>query len=327
MSKIKDIRAFEIIDSRGNPTIKAEVILDAGIIGGASVPSGASKGTHEAYELRDNDPDRYHGMGVLKAIEIIQTIILPKLKGLDPTNQREIDEIMINLDGTENKSKLGGNSTLSVSLACARVAAKSLGKPLYQYINVILNTFGKLSASSFQNPLKTLKQVQGDSSCQFGMTSKSVTPMFNIINGGLHGSGKFNFQEFLLIPKPGLPFNDALRMGVEIYQSLKKNLSEKNFIYSVGDEGGFTPQFTINEEVLDFLIDSINKSSYSYGKDVYLGLDFAASSFYKDNSYTLVKNGEPLDKSKYINYLVAFAQKYQLYSLEDSLYEDDWEGW
>ncbi len=300
MSKISDIKAFEIIDSRGNPTIKAEVILDNGITGGASVPSGASKGKHEAVELRDNDKNRYDGMGTLKSIDVIENQIAGKLKGMDPINQRVIDEVLINLDGTENKSKLGANSILAVSLAVARVASKISKQHLFEYI-------GSLTGNKCNN--------------------MHLTPMFNVINGGLHGCGKFNFQEFLLIPKSGLPFNDALRMGVEIYQKLKHNLKDNNLIYSVGDEGGFTPQFSTNEEVMDFLIDTINHSNYSYGNDVFLGLDFASSSYYQDGFYMPAKFGVKYSKEKYIEYLISFSKKYSLFSLEDGLSEDDWDGW
>lgn len=301
MTKIKNIRAYEIIDSRGNPTIKTEIILDDGSIGEASVPSGASTGTHEAFELRDRDQSRFHGMGVLKAINIIQNQIADNLIGEESNNQEKIDRKLIDLDGTENKSRLGANSILSVSLAYARASAKSRSKKLNVYISEI---FG----------MKKNKGMQ-------------ITPMFNVINGGLHGCGKFNFQEFMLIPRSDLPFHESLRMGVEIYQSLKMNLKKKGFIYSVGDEGGFTPQFSTNEEVMDFLIDTINNSNYSYGTDIFLGLDFASSSFYKDGSYMPVKNGKKYPKSEYMEYLVKFAKKYKLRSMEDPLSEDDWDGW
>lgn len=300
MAKIISIRAYEILDSRSNPTVKAQVFLDNGKSGGASVPSGASTGSHEAMELRDNDPKRFHGQGVLKAIDTIKNIIAPKLKGLDPTNQKKIDEIMINLDGTEDKSKLGANSILAVSLATCRVAAYTLGIHTYEY----------------------LEQLTGVEIKEF-----TPTPMFNIINGGLHGCGKFNFQEFLLIPKTGMPFNDAFRMVSEIYHSLKKYLKSKNLIYSVGDEGGFTPQFSTNEEVIDTILEAIGSTDYIYGKDVYLGMDLAASSFYKENDYELTKNGQKLEKNDFINYLVALVAKYRLYSVEDGLFEDDWDGW
>jgi len=300
MAKIIDIKAREILDSRGNPTVKSTIYFDNGVYGDAAVPSGASIGTHEASELRDRDLKRYSGLGVLKAIHNIQTIIKPALIGFDIDKQEEVDRLMIKLDGTANKNKLGANSILAVSLSYARCSAYILKLPLYKYIQKIYSD------------AKEIKQV---------------IPMFNVINGGLHGCGKFNFQEFLLIPRVGLSFNDALRMGVEIYQSLKRNLKEKNFIYSVGDEGGFTPQFSTNDEVLDFLITTIKESNYSYRKDVYLGLDFAASSFYQNNFYKPTKNGKTLTKNEYINYLVTFARKYHLYTLEDGLYEDDWEGW
>ncbi len=300
MIKIRDIRAYEIIDSRGNPTIKAEVLLSNGIIGGASVPSGASKGKHEAVELRDGDKNRYNGMGIQKSIEVIENQIASNLKGMNPIDQSEIDQIQIDLDGTENKSKLGANSILAVSLAVARAAAQCSKQHLYEYIGSLIG---------------------------YKCNDMHLTPMFNVINGGLHGCGKFNFQEFLIIPKSGIPFNDSLRMGVEIYQRLKHNLKKDNLIYSVGDEGGFTPQFSSNEEVLDFLVKTINDTSYVYGQDVNLGLDFAASSFYEDGYYIIVKNGIKYKKEEYIHYLVSLVNKYNLYTLEDGLSEDDWNGW
>lgn len=300
MAKIADIKGFEIIDSRGNPTVRAQVFVDNGKSGDAGVPSGASKGTHEALELRDNDPKRFHGQGVLKAVDVIENIIAPKLKGLDPADQQKIDEIMLSLDGTENKSKLGANSILAVSLAICRIAAFAAKIHTFEYI----------------------QQLTGEKISKF-----SPTPMFNIINGGLHGCGKFNFQEFLLIPRPGLPFDDSFRMASEIYHSLKKFLKAKEFIYSVGDEGGFTPQFSTNEEVLDAILAAIKESNYVYGKDVYLGMDLAATSFYDENAYELTKSGQKLTKDEYINYLVKLAQKYAFLSLEDGLYEDDWNGW
>ena len=299
MTKIKDIKAYEIIDSRGNPTVKAQVYLDNGKSASAGVPSGASKGAHEALELRDNDAKRFCGQGVLKAIETIENIIAPKLKGFSPENQKQIDNLMIELDGTENKSKLGANSILAVSLACARLAAFISHKHSYEYL-------GQLAGNKI---------------------STFPTPMFNIINGGLHGSGKFNFQEFLIIPSSLLPFDDALRLGCEIYQNLKKYLRSNKFTCSVGDEGGFTPEFSTNEEALDAIIEAVKESNYIYGKDVYLGLDLAATSFYKNGFYELTKNGQKLARDEYINYLVNLARKYQFFSLEDGLYEDDWEGW
>src|SRR3989338_8441677 len=300
MPKIVNIKGYEIIDSRGNPAVKAQVYLDNGKSADAGVPSGASKGTHEALELRDNDLKRYHGQGVLKAIDAIENIIAPKLKGLSPAKQKQIDELMIELDGTENKNKLGANSILAVSLACARAAAFTSHKHLFEYLGELLG-----------NKINTF----------------TPTPMFNIINGGLHGCGTFNFQEFLIIPSSGLPFDDALRLACEVYQNLKKYLIRKNLIYSVGDEGGFTPEFSTNEEVLDAIIETIKESNYTHGRDVYVGMDLAATSFYKDNNYKLTKTGRNFAKEEYMSYLVNLAKKYNLFSLEDSLHEDDWDGW
>ena len=300
MAKIKDIKAYEILDSRGNPTVKAEVFSDDGTVVVASVPSGASTGSHEAVELRDGDPKRFHGQGVLKAINAIEKIIALKLKGLDLTDQRQIDEIMINLDGTENKGKLGANSILGVSLACARAAAYSLRLHTYEY----------------------LAELMGEK-----VKTYTPAPMFNIINGGLHGCGKFNFQEFLVIPDSKLPFDDALRLASEVYHSLKKHLKSKDLIYSVGDEGGFTPQFAANEQVLEAILEAVKEANYLYGKDVSLGMDLAATSFYKGNQYELIKNGQHLNKTDYINYLIDLTHKYNFFSLEDPLFEDDWEGW
>lgn len=300
MVKIKKIKAFEILDSRGNPTVKAVVVVDNGKAADAAVPSGASTGSHEAMEFRDNDPKRFHGQGVLKAIESIESIIAPKLKGYDPTDQKRIDELMISLDGTENKGKLGANSLLAVSLATCRVAAQILGIHTYEYLSQLIG----VKIKNF-----------------------SSTPMFNVVNGGLHGCGKFNFQEFLLIPRIGLPYDDSYRMASEIYHSLKRYLKSNNLIYSVGDEGGFTPQFFSNEEVIDAILIAIKVSKYEYGKDVFLGMDLAASSFYKDNFYELTKNGKKLNKNEFIKYLVALVEKYNLFSVEDGLFEDDWDGW
>lgn len=300
MVKITNIKAYEILDSRGNPTVKAQVFVDNGNYGDAGVPSGASTGSHEAVELRDNDPTRYHGQGVLKAIDAIEKIISPKLKGLDPTHQKKIDELLIDLDGTQNKSKLGANSILAVSLAICRIASYTLGVHTYEY----------------------LAQLYGEKINNF-----TPTPMFNIINGGLHGCGKFNFQEFLIIPKSGIPFNNALQMASEIYHSLKINLKSKNLIYSVGDEGGFTPQFNTNEEVLDAVLESIKTANYIYGKDVFLGLDLAATSFYTHKSFELIKDSPNLSETDYINYLFNLIKKYNLFSVEDGMPEDDWGNW
>ena len=319
MPKISNIKAREILDSRGNPTLETKVFLDNGISGTASVPSGASKGIHEAIELRDGDTNRYLGMGVLQAIENIDKILLPLLKGVDITGQQLIDNKMLEADRTDNKGRIGANSILSVSLAVARVAAMELKIPLYLYIYAI---FHSVVPDLVRDPKrisnKILKQVQDD--------KKIVTPLFNIINGGLHGSGKLKFQEFLLIPDQSKNFPQALRIGVEIYQVLKKELIKRNLVHAVGDEGGFTPNLELDTEAINLLIETIESSNYEYGKDVYLGLDLASSVFFKNNLYTL-SDGKNLTSENFIEYLVVLTKKYKLFSLEDPLYEDDWDSW
>lgn len=300
MPKITDIAASEILDSRGTPTVKAVVTLDNGRIADAAVPSGASKGTHEAVELRDNDPKRYLGQGVLTAINHIQNTIAPELIGMEVTRQEEIDRKMIKLDGTENKSRLGANSILAVSLAVARVAAYSLGTELYAYI---ADMYGKKMGKAIP------------------------VPMFNIVNGGLHGSGSFNFQEFLIIPNRKYAFADALRVGAELYQELKKLLIRKNLIHSVGDEGGFTPNLETNKHVLETLKEVIEASSYRYNEDVFLALDLAASTFYHDNLYEVDKGRKKLSQDEYTSYIKDVTNEFHLISLEDSFAEDDWDGW
>lgn len=298
MPNIANIKSREILDSRGNPTLETKIILDNKIEGIASVPSGASKGIHEAIELRDGDTNRFLGMGVLQAIENIEKALLPLLKGTDINNQQLIDNKMIEADGTSNKNKLGVNSILSVSLATARAASKALNLPLYRYIQQISNN----------------------------SRLRMVTPLFNIINGGLHGSGKLKFQEFLLIPDKSKNFVEALRIGVEIYQRLKKELVKRNLVHAIGDEGGFTPNLEVDEDAINLIIETIGNSNYEYNKDVYLGLDLASSVFYKDNVYVL-NNDQKLTKENFISYLVDLAKKYNLFSLEDPLYEDDWDSW
>lgn len=293
MAKIDKIKAIEILDSRGNPTVKAIVILDNGISAEASVPSGASKGTHEAVELRDNDPNRYSEMGVLKAIENIEKVISPTLRGLDPIEQKKIDKIMIDLDGSENKNQLGANSILAVSLAVSRAAAISFGKKLYQHI---ADLYGNRVSKVFP------------------------TPMFNVINGGLHGCGSFNFQEFMIIPKTRSSFDRALRDGAELYHDLKTKLKKRELIYSVGDEGGFTPNLETNREVLKLLKDVV-------GDKVFLGLDMAASTFYHDGAYEVDKGKKTLSQNEYVAYLKELDREFNFLSFEDLLTEDDWAGW
>ncbi|MBM3283110.1 phosphopyruvate hydratase [Candidatus Gottesmanbacteria bacterium] len=299
MAKIVDIKCREILDSRGNPTVEAEVILDNGISASASVPSGASTGTHEAYELRDNDFGRFNGLGVLKALDSIKSKIKPVLMGCEICNQEKIDKTLIDLDGTNNKGKLGANSILAVSLSSARTAALFLKLPLYKYIQ-------KLSANKYLKP--------------------TVTPLFNVINGGLHGSGKLDFQEFFIIPSPDKPFAQALQTGAELYQQLKKLLKSRKLYYSLGDEGGFTPNLETNIQALELLEQLISASKYRYGQDVYLGIDLAASVFYKDGNYLLNNSSNSFARDDFINYLADLKKKFCLYLLEDPLFEDDWQG-
>lgn len=300
MPKISDIKAYEILDSRGNPTVAVRIFDESGVRAWAAVPSGASKGQHEAHELRDNDPQRYHGMGVLKAIDNIQSKIKPELLGIDPQNQRLIDSKMIELDSDDDKNNLGANSILAVSLACARLASVIKKIPLYKYI-------GKLFG--------------------YNNTFKSPTPMFNFINGGLHGSGNLTIQEFLVIPAFSLSIADSIILGAEIYQLLKKRLNDLNLSCSVGDEGGFTPDLQNNEKVLDLLQETIKESRYVLNRDVFLGLDFAASTYYQKSGYT-IENSRPAYKSEqYLAYLISLQKKYNLLTLEDPASEDDWLAW
>lgn len=300
MSTIADIKAFEILDSRGNPTLEVELLSQSGMKAVASVPSGASKGTHEAVELRDADPKRYNGLGVLKSIQIIETIIKPALIKFELGIQHNLDTKLLSLDGTQNKSVLGANTILAVSLAYARLTAQEYGIPLYSYI----------------------AKLTGDD-----VKKSHVTPIFNVINGGLHGSGNITIQEFILFPKKELLFEEKLQMGVELYHHLKKELRKIGKSTSLGDEGGFTPEFANDEEVLSFLTSSISTSVYTYHQDVYLGLDLAASTYYKDGSYHLSGLVKSLENREYTEYLENITRKYQLFSLEDPFYEDAWDQW
>ncbi len=298
MERIKEIKAREILDSRGNPTVEVDVTLSSGIMGRAAVPSGASTGEHEAVELRDKDKNRYKGKGVLKAVENIKNIITPELIGKEVTNQVNIDQIMIQLDGTENKSKLGANAILGVSLACAKAAAKSLSLPLYQYIG--------------------------------GVNAKELpVPMMNIINGGQHADNTVDIQEFMIVPLGAENFRESIRMGVEIFHSLKEVLKSKNFSTAVGDEGGFAPNLSSNEEALQVIMEAIEKSGYKAGEEICIALDPAASEFYKKGKYVL--EGEKKDKEKdseaMIEFYSSLVVKYPIISIEDGLAEDDWSGW
>lgn len=294
MSKIKDIKAREILDSRGNPTVEVDVILDNGIMGRASVPSGASTGSREALELRDND-NRYNGKGVLKAVSNVNDIIRPALIGFDSDKQKELDYKMIELDGTPNKSKLGANAILGVSMAFLKASANNANIPLYKYVMEI-----------YQGRHLTLP-----------------VPMMNILNGGAHADNNLDFQEFMIIPKAS-NIKERIRIGSEVFHSLKKVLKEKGLATSVGDEGGFAPNINSNSEAFDLIIEGITKAGYTPGKDVFLGIDVAASEFYKDGKYCF--EGRELTTEEIINYYKELVSKYPIISIEDPVDENDWEG-
>ncbi len=295
MPNIKSIYAREIIDSRGLPTIEVEIKLASNHLGSASVPSGASTGSFEAHELRDGDKNRFFSKGVKKAVELINTEIKETILGFDVTNQNEIDNTLIELDGTTNKKRLGANSILAVSLACAKVASKFLNTPLYKYIG--------------------------------GMQNSLPTPMMNIINGGCHSNNKLDFQEFMIVPCGFNSFSNSLRAGCEIFHSLKNVLLENNYSTSVGDEGGFSPDISSNRECLDLILKAIEDSNYKPGKDIFIGLDVAASEFFSDNNYTLSGESLKLDYKGLIKYYSNLIENYPIISIEDGLDENDWKGW
>lgn len=303
MSTIKKIYAREILDSRGNPTIEVSVKLRSGIVGTASVPSGASTGTFEALELRDGNEKRYGGLGVLKAIENVEKIIQKELIGKDARKQNEIDELMLELDGTENKSKLGANAILGVSLAVCRAAAIYEKKPLYEYIGNI----SKLGGRKMQMPI----------------------PMFNVLNGGQHADSGLSIQEFKVVPNGIKSFSEQLRAGSEIFHQLKKILGVGGYGTGVGDEGGFAPRLESNVQALEFINKAISESGYALGTEVNLGLDVAANSFFNENEnhYLLKPEGVTLEKERLINLYKEWIDKYHVISIEDGLNEEDWTGW
>ena len=294
-NKIKDIVAREIIDSRGTPTVEAEVILEGGVKGVAAVPSGASTGMREAIELRDNDPKRFGGKGVLNAVESINKIIKPALKGLSVSEQATIDKIMIDLDGTKNKSKLGANAILAVSLAASRASSNFNNLPLYNHLG---------GAKAQTLPI----------------------PLMNVINGGKHADNNLDIQEFMIVPTNFKSFKEALRAGCEIYANLKSILKGKGMNTSVGDEGGFAPNLKSNIEAIDILLEAIEKSGYKPGKDVYIAIDAAASSFYENGKYSLTDVGIK-DSSQLIDYYEKIITSYPIYSFEDPIAENDYDGW
>lgn len=298
--KIKSIKALEILDSRGNPTISAQVFLDNGLSGAAAVPSGASTGSYEAVELRDGDQARYQGGGVLKAINNIENIISPALVGVEVDNQQAIDEKMIALDGTENKAQLGANAILAVSMACARAAATNAQQPLYQY----LSKFNPEFSGQYILPV----------------------PMMNVLNGGRHANWTTDIQEYMILPVGAHSFPEGVRMSVEIYQSLKQILKDKSYTISVGDEGGFAPAFKNNEEPFQVLTEAVKKSGYTLGKDIVFGIDAAATEFYQAGVYDLKKEKKQLSSRELISFFQDLSARYPILSFEDTLAEDDWAG-
>ncbi len=297
MTDILDVRARQIIDSRGNPTVEADVLLSSGAFGRAAVPSGASTGSREAVELRDGDKAVYCGKGVTKAVDNVNEVIAEQLIGLDATDQAAIDAIMIELDGTDNKSKLGANAILAVSLATARAAADAYGLPLYRYIG--------------------------------GTNAKQLpVPMMNVLNGGAHADNNVDIQEFMIMPAGAKSFSQALQMGCETFHALKSVLSKKGLATSVGDEGGFAPNLKSNEEALQVLLEGIEKAGYTPGKDIFIAIDAASSEFYKDGKYTLGAEASPVKTSEQmVEFYASWVEKYPIISLEDGLDESDWDGW
>ncbi len=296
MSTIVDVFAREVLDSRGNPTVEVEVFLEDGTMGRAIVPSGASTGAHEAVELRDGDSKRYLGKGVLQAVDNVNMIIAPEVIGMDATAQIDIDQLMIDLDDTPNKAKLGANAIMGVSLAVARAAATHLAIPLYQYIG--------------------------------GVNAREIpVPMMNILNGGKHADNNVDIQEFMIVPSGAPNFAEGLRMGVEVYHSLKKVLNNKGLGSGVGDEGGFAPNLPSNEAALDLILEAIAAAGYQAGSDINLALDVAATELFQDGKYHLASSGQVLSSSEMVDFYAQMLEKYPLISLEDGLAEDDWDGW
>lgn len=293
---IQDVFAREILDSRGNPTIEVDVYLEDGTAGRAAVPSGASTGAYEAVELRDEDQGRYNGKGVLQAVENVNSIIAPEIVGFDVTDQLGIDRVMIDLDGTPNKSKLGANAVLGVSMAVAKAAAEALGLPLYQYLG--------------------------------GANGKVLpVPLMNILNGGKHADNNVDIQEFMIMPVGAPSFAGSLRMGVEVYHKLKSVLKKKGLNTAVGDEGGFAPMLTSNEEALAVIVEAIAAAGYQPGQDIVLAIDAAATEFYKEGKYVFEAEGKSRTAEEMIDYYEMLSSKYPIISIEDGLAEDDWEGW
>lgn len=295
-SVIKEIIGREIIDSRGNPTVEADVILESGVMGRAAVPSGASTGTREAIELRDEDKTRFLGKGVSKAVSHINGVLRDALIGKDASDQKAIDNLMLELDGTENKSNLGANALLAISMACAHAAANDLNMPLYRYL---------ATEDGFKMPV----------------------PMMNIINGGEHADNSVDLQEFMIMPVGAANMLDAIRMGAEVFHTLKKVLSAQGLNTAVGDEGGFAPDLSSNEAAITVILEAIKQAGYTAGKDIMIAIDAASSEFYEDGKYNLKSEGKILSSSEFIDVLEDWVNKYPIISIEDGLAENDWAGW
>jgi enolase len=296
MSAIVDVIAREILDSRGNPTVEADVVLESGISGRAAVPSGASTGSREAIELRDGDQDRYFGKGVLKAVEHINTEICEAIIGLDASEQAFIDRTMIDLDGTDNKSRLGANAILAVSSAVAKAAAEESSLPLYRYLG---------GAGGMQLPV----------------------PLMNVINGGAHANNSVDMQEFMIVPVGAPTFREALRYGAQVFHTLKKLIDKKGMPTTVGDEGGFAPNLPSNEAALQLLMEAIDQAGFTAGTDIAIALDCASSEFFRDGKYQIESEGLALSSSQFVDYLAAWVDKYPIISIEDGMAEGDWDGW
>ena len=296
MSSIVDVVAREILDSRGNPTVEADVLLESGVMGRAAVPSGASTGAREAVELRDGDKGRYGGKGVLKAVEFVNTEISEAIVGLDASEQAFVDKTLIDLDGTETKSRLGANAVLAVSMAVAKAAAEESGLPLYRYLG---------GAGGMRMPV----------------------PMMNVVNGGAHANNNLDFQEFMIVPVGAQSFREALRCGAEIFAALKKIIDSKSMSTAVGDEGGFAPNLPNHAAAIEMIVEAARNAGYTAGQDVMMALDCAASEFHRGGKYELESEKKTLGSSEFADYLAELAARYPIVSIEDGMAEDDWEGW
>ena len=296
MSSIVDVVAREILDSRGNPTVEADVLLESGVMGRAAVPSGASTGAREAVELRDGDKGRYGGKGVLKAVEFVNTEISEAIVGLDASEQAFVDKTLIDLDGTENKSRLGANAVLAVSMAVAKAAAEESGLPLYRYLG---------GAGGMRMPV----------------------PMMNVVNGGAHANNNLDFQEFMIVPVGAQSFREALRCGAEIFAALKKIIDSKGMSTAVGDEGGFAPNLPNHAAAIEMIVEAARNAGYTAGQDVMMALDCAASEFHRGGKYELESEKKTLGSAEFADYLAELAARYPIVSIEDGMAEDDWEGW